>query len=74
MCLEYQFNLIQGLTSGQLAEYKMLTLRKTGHSHAIVAVVLRNCIVEDPTRKEFHDLREDKLARVHNLELFVAQS
>lgn len=74
MSLEYQLNLIEGLTSGQLAEKKMLTLCETGHPHAIVAFVLFYRSIKDPTREVFHDLTEGVLAFVHNIELFEAQS
>ena len=74
MSLEYQLNLIEGLTPGQLAEKKMLTLCKTGHPHAIVSFVPCHGIVKDPAREVFHDLTEDILAFVHNIELLKAQS
>lgn len=61
MRIEHQFDLITGLTSGQMFEQKMLTLRKTGNSPAIVAIILRYRIVKYPTRDELHDLREDIL-------------
>lgn len=74
MSLEYQADVIEGLTSRKLTKKEVTTHSATRHTNMIISIVYLYGLVENPTGIVFHYLREHILATAHNLVGLILQN